>query len=73
VPLPQLIHDRSRNAEAAAAVARDRAGLCGTGQEGLRETFLTLATALDELLEVTAWLEQAARINHDTIVYREQA
>lgn len=65
---PQLIHDRIEAAESAAAIARDRAGLCTSGQEPLRATFLTLAAAFDDLLEVTSYLNMAAKTNHDTIV-----
>lgn len=71
--LRQIIHDAIRDAEAAAAIARDRAGLCDSGQAALRETFLTIAGAIDGLVDVTKQVDMAATINHDTIVYREQA
>lgn len=70
--LRQLIHDRIRDAEAAAAIARDRAGLCDSQQAALRETFLTIATALDDLIEVTQHLDMAATMNHDTIKNRRR-
>lgn len=68
--LRQLIHDRIRDAEAAAAIARDRAGLCDSGQSALRETFLTIAAAIDGLVEVTQYTDMAATMNHDTIKNR---
>jgi hypothetical protein len=68
-----IIHDRVRDAEAAAAIARDRAAMCDSGQQALRETFLTLASALDDLVDLTRQLDMAATMNHDTIKNRRRA
>ncbi len=70
--LRQIIHDRIRDAKASAAIARDRAALCANGQEALRETFLTFASSLDDMVDLAEHLLVAAVMNHDTIRNRRQ-
>lgn len=65
-----LIDKRIGDAEATAAILRDRAGLCTTEQAALRATFLTGAAALDEMVELNRQLQMAATMNHNTIVNR---
>lgn len=69
--LPSIVKRRIEHANAVAASLRDKAGACTSQQPALRETLLTGAQALDDLVEAVEMQTEVAKMNHDTILKRE--